>query len=196
LNLYSMSGAQGLGRTLAALAVLGLGVGPILDGLHTWSGATWYPAAQLLRSVWWCPPLFCFAAVAIGLGRLLTERLIDRRSPRPAPRTVAASMSTFVLAYAATGFLPASEGGKALLLLLAAAVVWWALDRTLAGVLGALGAGLGGWLVEHTLVGLGLFFHREVMLDGVALWIPPLYFLGAFAIGHVALVTARPPLQS
>lgn len=43
-----------------------------------------------------------------------------------------------------------------------------------------------GWVVEHTLVGRGLFFHKDTALDGVALWIPPLYFLAAFAIGQLA----------
>ncbi|MFO0595152.1 MAG: hypothetical protein U0228_07605 [Myxococcaceae bacterium] len=179
------------GRAFAVLAGLGFGVGPVLDGLHTWSGATWYGAPQFLKSVWWCPPLFCFAALAIGLGRLATERMINRPSPRPTPHTVAVSMSAFVLGYAASGFLPAPEATKAVLLFLAAVAVWWALDRTLPGVLGALAAGFGGWLVEHTLVGQGLFFHRDVALDGVALWIPPLYFLAAIAIGHVALISAR-----
>lgn len=180
------------GKPAAVLALLGATVGPLLDGLHTWSGATWYPDAQFLKSVWWCPPLFCAAAVAIGLSRLLTERLLKVESQAPGARAVALSMSAFVIVYAASGFLPVSEVARAVLLLGVAVAVWVTLDRSLVAVLSMLGAGAGGWLVEHTLVGKGLFFHRDVSLDGVALWIPPLYFTAALAIGAVARQLAAP----
>ena len=35
------------------LLLIGATVGPVLDGLHTFSGMTWYPHPQWLRSVWW-----------------------------------------------------------------------------------------------------------------------------------------------
>ena len=75
---------------------------------------------------------------------------------------------------------------KASLLLALALAVFLALDRSKVAALGAVSAAFGGWVVEHTLVGHGSFFHRDTALDGVALWIPPLYFLAAFAIGHLA----------
>ena len=95
-------------------------------------------------------------------------------------------MLAFVLAYVASAGLPVSEPLKAALLFLAASVVFVCLDRNRCAALGAVSAALGGWVVEHTLVHERLFFHRDAMLDGVALWIPPLYCLAAFAIGHVA----------
>ena len=174
------------GRTALILLLIGATVGPILDGLHTFSGATWYAAAQFLKSVWWCPPLFAGAALSIGLGRLITERLLGVPLKDPGMRTAALSMTTFVVAYAISAHLPASELIKALLLLSLALVVFVTLDSSRQAALGALSAGLGGWLVEHTLVGQGLFFHRDTMLDGIPLWLPPLYFLAAFAIGHLA----------
>lgn len=173
-------------RAALALALLGATAGPLLDGLHTWSGATWYPGAQWLKSVWWCPPLFSFAAVAIGLGRLVTERLLRVPLTPPGARVVTVSMTLFVVAYAFSGFSTLGETVKAAVLLISFVVAWWRLDATRASLLGAAGAGFGGWLVEHTLVGAGLFFHRDTRLDGVALWIPPLYFLAALAIGAVA----------
>lgn len=95
-------------------------------------------------------------------------------------------MTAFVLAYALSGFLPATELIKALLMLALALGVFVALDPSRPALLGALSSGFGGWLVEHTLVGQGFFFHRETMLDGIPLWLPPLYFLAALAVGHVA----------
>lgn len=168
------------------LGALGATAGPLLDGLHTWSGATFYGAPQLLKSVWWCPPLFAAAALSIGLGRLVTERLLKVPLEDPGARKAALSMLAFVLAYVASAWLPVSEPVKAALLLLAAGVVFVRLDFTRSAALGAVSAALGGWVVEHTLVHERLFFHRDTMLDGVALWIPPLYCLAAFAIGHVA----------
>jgi hypothetical protein len=174
------------GRPAAVLALLGATVGPVLDGLHTHSGVTWYPDAQFLKSVWWCPPLFCAAGVAIGLGRLFTEKVLKVETVAPGARVVALSMTVFVVAYAASGFLPVSELARAVVLLVVALALWVAVDRSLVAVLSMLGAGAGGWIVEHTLVGRGLFFHKDVALDGVALWIPPLYFTAALAIGAVA----------
>lgn len=168
------------------LLLVGATVGPVLDALHTSSGATRYATPQFLESVWWCPPLFAAAAVSIGLGRLLTERLLRVPLEDPGLGKASLSMGCFVVGYAASGFLPASQTVKATLLLGCAVFVFVRLDRSVAAALGALGAGLGGWLVEHTLVGNGLFFHRDTMLDGVPLWLPPLYFLAAFAIGHLA----------
>lgn len=173
-------------RPAMLLAFLGATVGPALDGLHTYSGVTWYPDAQFLRSVWWCPPLFCAAGVAIGLGRLVTERVMKVETTAPGARVVAVTMSAFLIAYAASGFLPVSEVARAVVLLISALALWAAFDRTLVAALCMVTAGAGGWIVEHTLVGRGLFFHKDVLLDGVALWIPPLYFIAALAIGAVA----------
>src|SRR5450432_2384059 len=68
-------------RPALVLFLIGFTVGPVLDGLHTFSGTTWYPDPQLLRSVWWCPPLFAAAALSIGLGRVHSERLFKRPGP-------------------------------------------------------------------------------------------------------------------
>ena len=174
------------GRTSLVLLIIGATVGPVLDGLHTFSGVTHYATPQFLKSVWWCPPLFAGAALAIGLGRLLTEKLFRVPLVDPGARTLGVSMSAFVIAYALSGFLPAPEWVKALLMLALAVVVFLKFDRSPVAALGALSAGLGGWVVEHTLVGQGLFFHHETMLDGIPLWLPPLYFLAAFSIGHLA----------
>lgn len=168
------------------LLLIGATVGPVLDGLHTFSGATWYPHPQWLRSVWWCPPLFAFAAVSLGLSRLYWEKLLKRPGPALSWPQVLGAMGVFVGCYAASGFLPVSEAARAALLMAGFLGVWLAWDRTALGVACALSAGAGGWLVEHTLVGQGLFFHRETALDGIALWIPPLYFLAALSIGALA----------
>jgi hypothetical protein len=173
------------GRAALILLLIGATIGPVLDALHTFPGATHYAAPQFLKSVWWCPPLFAGAALALGFGRLFTERLLRVPLVDPGMKTASLSMTLFVLGYAASGFLPVSEVLKAALLLAAALVVFVRLDRSLAAALCALGAGLGGWVVEHTLVGQGLFFHRDTFLDGIPLWLPPLYFLAAFAVGHL-----------
>lgn len=174
------------GRAALVLLLMGGTVGPVLDGLHTFSGATWYAVPQLFKSVWWCPPLFAAAALSIGLGRLATEKALGVPLIDPGARTAALSMAAFVTAYVGSAFLPVSEVTKAVLLLVLATVVFVRLDLSRPAALGALSAGFGGWLVEHTLVERGLFFHRDTMLDGIPLWLPPLYFTAALAIGHLA----------
>ena len=174
------------GRVALVMLLLGATAGPLLDGLHTHSGATRYAEPQFFLSVWWCPPLFAAAALGIGLGRLISERLLGVTHTDPGPLSAAISMTAFVIAYALSAYLPAPELVKASLLLALALAVFLALDRSKVAALGAVSAAFGGWVVEHTLVGHGFFFHRDTALDGVALWIPPLYFLAAFAIGHLA----------
>lgn len=177
------------------LLVIGATVGPCLDGLHTYSGATWYPAPQFLRSVWWCPPLFAAAAVAIGVSRLWWEKLLKRPGPALTWPQVLGAMGVFIACYAASGFLPVSEAARAVLLGGAFLGAWAAWDRTALGLACAAGAAFGGWLVEHTLVGQGLFFHKETTLDGIALWLPALYLSAAVAIGGLArkLYVLAPP---
>ncbi|HEY8208934.1 MAG TPA: hypothetical protein VIG99_15695 [Myxococcaceae bacterium] len=157
-------------------------MGPVLDGFHTWSGTIWYTSPGWLRSVWWCPPLFCGAGLAIGLSRPLLEARAAPVEPAGGGR-LAAAISLFVVAYAASAFLPASSLVRCAAVGALAAGGWWALDRTRLGLVhGALTAA-GGWVVEFTLVRAGLFVHRTGELAGVAVWIPCLYFSGATAIG-------------
>lgn len=174
------------------LTLLGATLGPALDGLHTYSGMTWYPEPQWMRSVWWVPPLFAAAAVSIGMGRVQSERLFKMPGPNLAWPQVLAAFGLFVAGYAASGFLPVSEGARALLLTACFAIGWSLWDRTLLGIGSALLCGASGWLVEHTLVHHGLFFHRETTLDGVPLWLPSLYFLAALAVGGLARRLATP----
>ncbi|HVE84604.1 MAG TPA: hypothetical protein VND93_17225 [Myxococcales bacterium] len=169
------------------LAVIGATLGPVLDGLHTWSGTIWYASPGWMRSVWWCPPLFCGAALSIGLSRLW----LDRRSPpgagaRPSSGQVAWASLAFVAAYAASGYLPGGSLAKCAALGALAAGGWVALERTRAGLWHGALAAAGGWAVEYALVRAGLFTHLTGELAGVAAWIPLLYFSGATAIGLLA----------
>jgi hypothetical protein len=50
------------------LAILGATVGSALDGIHTWTGTTWYPHPVFLRTAAWTPLIFA-AAGLMGLGR-------------------------------------------------------------------------------------------------------------------------------
>ena len=175
-----------MARATLWLVIIGATLGPVLDGLHTFSGATWYPQAQWMRSVWWCPPMFAAAAVVIGMSRVLWERGLKRPGPSLSWGQVLSAMGVFIACYAASGFLPVGEAARATLLAACFVAGWVAWDRTGLGAACALATALGGWFVEHTLVGWGLFFHRETTLDGIALWIPALYSLAALAVGALA----------
>jgi hypothetical protein len=176
-------GAASYGRAALVLALIGATVGPCLDALHTFSAATWYAQPQLLRSVWWCPPLFAFAAVSIGLPRAIIDRRLDGAPLLRVTRgAVAYKMALFFLGYALSGFLPAPWWVKALVLVALFVAALWPHD-TRGVFLGALGAALGGWLVEWQLTSHQLFFHRDTQLWGVAGWIPALYALAAVAVG-------------
>ena len=168
------------------LLVLGATVGTVLDGFHTFSGTTWYAYPQFVRTVWWQPLLFAAAAVAIGMGRVIVDRVLRRQDPVPGWSQVVAAMALFIGCYAATAFLPWSELSKALLVTACFVGGWLAWDRTALGLAAALLTGLGGWAVERTISSAGLFSYLHPSFGGVALWLPALYFLAALSIGMLA----------
>lgn len=176
---------RSLVRTSLWLLALGATLGPCLDAFHTFSGAIGYAHPLLLRSTWWVPPLFAFAACAIGVPRLLLEQRLEGRVLPVSGRAVAWKMSLFVSGYALSGFLPGPWWLKLAVLLVLFVASLWPTD-TRAALLGAAGAAFGGWAVEWQLTSHGLFFHRDGQLWGVAGWLPALYLLAAVAIGAVA----------
>lgn len=170
-------------RAAAVLAVLGATVGPVLDGIHTHTGTTWYPHPQLWLSVWWCPPLFSFAAVSIGLSRPLAQALLGRVEAAPPRSGVGLGMALLGVGFALSGVLPFGWAGKTAVLIALGAAAWGACDRTeLALLLAALNAA-GGSVVEMVLVSRGDFFHRDAEFAGVPLWLPWLYALASIGMG-------------
>ncbi|MBK7863584.1 MAG: hypothetical protein IPJ65_34260 [Archangiaceae bacterium] len=169
-------------RAALILTALGATLGPLLDGLHTYSGATWYADPQWLKSVWWCPPLFAFAGLSIGLPRVLIDQRLDGKVLPITGRALAWKMGLFFFGYALSGFLPAPWWVKLIILTVLFVAALFPLD-TRGALLGAAGAAFGGWLVEWQLTSRGLFFHRDTQLWGVAGWLPALYALAAVAVG-------------
>lgn len=183
-------------RAAIVLGVLGATVGVSLDAIHTHFGTgthpqtgvpatTWYPDPWIFRMAWWVPPLFASAAIAIGLGRPLWERILDRRTPPPPVAAVAASMGLFMLAYLLSGVLPFSWSTRALVLAVIAAATWSGFDRTPLGVFLALATAAVGTSVEIALVRAGLFFYLEPDVAGVPGWLPWLYVSAAVGVGNL-----------
>jgi hypothetical protein len=78
--------AMSTGGALRAF-VFGAVVGSVLDGFHTWSGATSYPSPILLRIPMWLPALYL--AAGPGAGPLCAS--LVRAPPAPVrPSTVGA----------------------------------------------------------------------------------------------------------
>ncbi len=96
-----------------------------------------------------------------------------------------------VVLWIGSGLIPASNGVIALVLAAGAALLLWAFDRTWQGVVLAVGTGLGGVVVEATLVRVGLFHHTRPDVLGLPVWLPFVYFGGSVAIGNLARYWAR-----
>jgi hypothetical protein len=176
---------KNLGRTALWLLVFGATLGPTFDGFHTFSGTLWYAHPQLLRSVWWCPPLFAGASLAIGLSRVLLDLRLEGRVLRPGAGAVAWKLAMFVLGYALSGFMPGPWWLKLAVLLALFVASLWPSD-TRAALLSAATAALGGWAVEWLLTSHGLFSYRDPQLAGLPGWLPALYTLAAVATGAIA----------
>ncbi len=184
--MQNRSDPRGVGRWLRGgvfLAVAGATLGTALDAIHVHTGTTRYTSPTLLGLAWWVPPLFGTAAVAIGLGRPLTERVLGTSSPAPRGGPVLFGMLLFVAGYVVSSVGVGGSTGRAAALVAMAAVGWTVCDRHLAGLLHAMLAAVGGVLVETVLVRLGAFEHARADFLGVAGWLPALYLCAAVGVG-------------
>lgn len=174
-------------RPVVRLALLGALVGPLLDRAHAWTGAIAYDTSVTPLGVpWWVTLVYTGAALGIGL----THPPLDRALRRPqkvalSPAVLAAGFAGMGALWVASGLLPGSNAVIALVLLVGAGAMLAAFDRTWQGVLLAVGTGIGGIVVEATLVRLGLFHHRRPDVWGLPVWLPCLYFGGSVAIGNL-----------
>lgn len=176
------------GRAALGLLLLGATLGSALDGIHTRLGATEYARPLFLRMTWWTPLLFA-GAFAIGLLRPLIDTYTGARTGRSAPRpsglAVLTAMALFVLAYFVS-VLPLGWPAVSGLLLAIFAVGYALFDRSRVGLLIALGAAIGGPLVEMLLISCGTFVHLRPAYLLVSGWLPFLYLCAAVALTTLA----------
>ncbi len=170
------------------LLALGATLGTFLDWLHVVSRTTEYARPSLFGQPFWVPLLFGWAAVMLGLGRLVTGRLI-RESPRPATLGEALfALGMFVVAYLESAYLPDSV---ALLALSGTALgLGLGLDRSLAGLVAMLLAALFGSLTEIAIIAAGGFVYVGAdgpgFFFGIPHWLPVLYLCAAVCVGTFA----------
>lgn len=170
------------------MLALGATLGTFLDWLHVVSRTTEYARPWLFGQPFWVPLLFGWAAVMLGLGRLVTGRLI-RESPRPATLGEALfALGMFVVAYLESAYLPDSV---ALLALSGTALgLGLGLDRSLAGLVAMLLAALFGSLTEIAIIAAGGFVYLGAdgpgFFFGIPHWLPVLYLCAAVSVGTCA----------
>ncbi|CAM9409342.1 unnamed protein product [Phaeothamnion confervicola] len=192
-------------KSMACLAPCGAALGPNLDSYHSAFGVLEYAhplvlslnGNTILTTDWWVPPLFAFAAVAIGGLYLTGDHLLDTPAPwrRPSWPAVCACIALFSSQYYASGLMTVLHVPPVpLAAALAAAAVAGsvAFDCTAVGLTVAAVTALLGPLVEATIIN-GTHLYRYIDVDGsgglvlgCAPWIPLVYFLGGPAVGNLA----------
>ncbi|MBK8251769.1 MAG: hypothetical protein IPK82_03770 [Polyangiaceae bacterium] len=172
------------------LALLGAILGPLLDRMHAWTGAIGYHTPLMPWGVpWWVSIVYAGAALGIGLTHPVLDKWLGKQQRVPITGwRVGAAFLLLVLLWAASGLLPLGNAAVALFIFVGSAASFWAFDRTWQGAVMAVGTGVGGVIVEATLVRLGLFYHRSPTIWGLPLYLPCLYFAGSVAIGNLARV--------
>jgi hypothetical protein len=181
-------------RAALVLALLGATLGVALDWMHVASGTTSYAHAWIFGIAWWVFPLFSSAAVALGMGPTIAERLIKRvPAPQPMWRSLV-GMGLFVIAYLVSCVVHGIAGAIALGAI--AAGLWWLVDRRALGVLHMIVAAMGGFVVETTLVHRGAFTHYDDTLYGVPIWLPCLYLCASLAVASLARTLIGPSTGS
>ncbi len=182
-------------RATFVLALLGGTLGVMLDAWHVHTGTTRYAAPWALGIATWTIPLFASAGVLVGVVPVAVEHAMHVEIARTTTTRIAFATALFVVAYLLTGMLRGAT--CAVVLALIALAIWQATERPpakIAFVHAAL-AGLGGALVEMTLVHFGAFFHTDARMFGVAPWLPLLYVCASLALTPLArvLVSAGVP---
>ena len=206
-------------RATFVLALLGGTLGVLLDAWHVHTGTTRYAEPWVFGIATWTIPLFSSAGVLVGVVPVAVERAMHveisagvpgkpgrhncvgsalRTTPVEIARTttprIVVATALFVVAYLLTGVLRGAT--CAIVLALIALAIWQTTERPPAKI--AFGhaalAGLGGALVEMTLVHFGAFFHTDARLFGVAPWLPLLYVCASLALTPLAraLLIAAP----
>lgn len=171
-------------RAAIALLLLGGTLGVALDAMHVASGTTRYAETWAFGIAWWTVPLFASAAVVLGLGPTIVERVIGRAPAAPRRLLVFAAMSLFVLAYLTSCVVHGPLG--AIVLAAVAGLTWWIVDRRPLGIAHAVTAAVGGFAFEAMLVHGGLFEHTDPALLGIPIWLPCLYLCASLAVSSLA----------
>ena len=167
------------------LALLGATLGVALDWMHVVSGTTVYAEPMMYGLAWWVPLLFGAAAVAMGLARPVAERLTGRMSTRLTAGGTMRGLAIFVVAYAASSFLPFPSPLVAAIIAVTFLCAWGTSDGTELGFYLAAATAVIGTGVEVGLTAAGVFTHAHRELAGVPIWLPALYATGQMGVGAV-----------
>jgi hypothetical protein len=178
------------------LALLGGTLGVMLDAWHVHTGTTRYAETWMFGIASWTIPLFASAGVLVGVVPVAVERAMHVEIARTTSARIVVATALFVVAYLLTGVLRGAT--CAIVLALIAVSIWQTTERPPAKIVftHAALAGLGGALVEMTLVHFGAFFHTDARMFGVAPWLPLLYVCASLALTPLARALLSPSAPS
>ncbi|MCP5468073.1 MAG: hypothetical protein H7A32_02250 [Deltaproteobacteria bacterium] len=175
------------------LFLLGFLLAPIGDYYHVVSGTLAYPPnpfpIMFLKSPLWFPLLIGLSmGVLACLYPILDKSLRVQIRINKFPRALL-GVSLAIALYIASSYLPWKNAGyNDFVLALSAIILWWVFDRSKTGlILGGLMAFL-GTATEWILVKWSVFYYLPTAdhLDGVASWLPWLYFGATTTVGGLS----------
>ena len=171
-------------RFVLTLFLMGITLGPLFDGFHTYSGTTAYPNPLFLKMAWWVPLLFGIAYVVIGVTHFDFYKFFKAKKQFLGWSQVIIGFLSFALIYFASGFL--IEGPLKTVLLFSSAILIWVLfSGTWQGLTLAIFTGLSGTLIEILFIHYKTFFYLQPDLWGIPYWLPALYLAGSVAGGNL-----------
>lgn len=176
--------------------VIGAIVGTLLDHIHVITNTLSYANPTLAQQPWWVIPEFGIAAIALAFGSALIHERVADATNTVGVRLLIVDCLVFVGFYWASG-----QSGKYPLGLLGAGVgVWLVLLSLRKNILfyaltGALAAFIGP-VCEMLITSTGVFAYTRPDVQGVPIWLPALYLLGAMMMADfVGVMHARRPAQ-
>lgn len=164
--------------------LIGMILGPLMDGMHIHSGVLTYNDPEAVQS-WWVPFLFGGATLGITFLLIIIEKLFGQPSFVTTRRSTFFSVILFMLMYAFSAYSRMPSWSIFLVIALAAVSLGVKYINNKPSLLLVILVTLIGPVVEITISSSGLFHYIAPDIWGIPLWLYPLYTCAAIAVGHL-----------
>lgn len=162
--------------------IIGMILGPLLDGLHVHSGVLAYNEPEKFQA-WWVPFLFGAATLSISVLVILVEKFFKQNTFTATWKSMFITLVVFILSYAFSAYSSAPSWAIFLAIAIVARRMGVYFIKNKAGLVMACIVTIIGPLVEITLTSLGLFHYIRPDVLGIPMWLLPLYFCAAITVG-------------
>ncbi len=162
--------------------LIGMILGPLLDGMHIHSGVLTYNDPNASQA-WWVPFLFGAATLGINILIIIVEKLTRQSSFTATWKSTVYSVGLFMLMYAFSAYSRMASWLIFVVIALAAIGLSFRYIKNQTSLIIVILVTLIGPVVEIIISSSGLFHYIAPDYWGIPLWLYPLYTCAAIGVG-------------